>query len=78
MIDDDTRAKIKEHYDKGQGSIQDIARVYRVQVADVLAIINAQDLATVELGGDLIDSTEAGPGATLNYGQIIPINYSTD
>lgn len=78
MLDDETKAKIKEHYSKGQGSIQDIARVYRVSVTEVLTIIGATDLTTLEIAGDMIDATEAGPGAQLNYGQIVPIPYTTD
>jgi hypothetical protein len=78
MIDDELRSKIKEHHNKGQGSIQDIARVYRVSVAEVLTIIGASELTQVEIAGDLIDPGEAGPGANMNYGMMVPIPFTTD
>lgn len=78
MIDEALKQKIKGHYDKGEGSIQDIARVYRVSVPDVLDIIGLSDLATVEIDGDLIDDTYAGPGATMNRGSIVPVPFTTD
>lgn len=78
MIDDELRAKIKEHYRKGEGSIQDIARVYRVSVADVLDITGNSEIKTVEFGGDLIDQETAGQGATINYGRVEPIPFTVD
>ena len=77
-MDDTTRNKIIEHYQKGQGSIQDIARVYRVSVDEVLDIIGVKDIGTVTYTPDLIDPSEVGPGASFNYGSTEKINYTTD
>lgn len=78
-LDKETTDKIKDHYLKGQGSIQDIARVYRVEVGQVLHIIGQDEMLNVESGGDMIDSTEAGPGAQMNYsGQQFNVPYSVD
>lgn len=76
MIDDETRTKIKDHYNRGEGSIQDIARVYRVSVADVLDITNNQELKAVTIQGDLIDPQEAmGHGSQFNPGTVVNQNY---
>ena len=66
MLDDATQKKIFNHYEKGEGSIQDIARVYRCSVEEVLHIIGQDELTSVELIGDQIDQSEAG-NATVNY-----------
>lgn len=78
MIDDKTIEEIVKAYQTGRTSIQDIARVYRVSVDQVLGYIGEGHLASVHLGGDLIDAQEAGPGATLNYGQEYKIPFSVD
>jgi hypothetical protein len=79
MIDDKTRAAILDHYQKGQGSIQDIARVYRVTVDEVLHIIGEDELTSVTFQGDLIDPSEAGPGVTPNYeGKTEHVTFTTD
>ena len=77
-MDEETRSKIYAHYQRGQGSIQDIARVYRVTVQDVLQIIGAPELGQVSTQGDMIDASEAGPGAQLNYGKqfIVPFTVN--
>ena len=75
MLDEDTRTKILEHYQKGEGSIQDIARVYRVDVSEVLHIIGHDDLTAVTAQGDMIDASEAGPNAQMNYGKEFNIPY---
>ncbi len=78
MIDDELKKKIINHYQKGQGSIQDIARVYRLTVPEVLGVLGLTDLTTVSTGGDLIDPSEAGPGATMNYGKQHQVPFTTD
>lgn len=77
-MDEQTRAKINEHYQKGQGSIQDIARVYRCTVQEVLDIIGQGDMGKVYIHGDLIDPSEAGPNANMNYGKQETITFTTD
>lgn len=78
QLDEATIKKIKEHYDKGQGSIQDIARVYRTTVETVLHHIGQDELTSVATIGDQIDPSEAG-NAALNYqGQTHRANYSTN
>ena len=78
MIDQDTRDKIYQHYLKGEGSLQDIARVYRVSVDDVLQIIGAPELSTVMTQGDLIDASEIGPEAQYSHGKNFKVPYTTD
>lgn len=54
--------KIKDFYQKGKGSIQDYARIYRVSVPEILDILGEGHLKTVEVGeGDLVDEAELGP-----------------
>lgn len=79
MLDDKTRAEIFEAYQRSNRSIQDIARIYRVTVEQVLHIIGEDELTTITTQGDLIDSSEAGPGVDLNYnGKQHDIRYTTD
>lgn len=53
--------EIKDLYMKGHGSIQDYARIYRLDVDEVLHIIGEDHLAQVEIGGDQVDEEELGP-----------------
>ena len=78
MVTDETREKILGHYQHGQGSIQDIARVYHVTVGEVLDIIGAPELTTVTAQGDMIDVSEAGPGAQMSYGKNFKVPFSVD
>lgn len=78
MLDDSTREKIVEHYQRGQGSIQDIARVYRLTVDEVLDIIGVTDISIVTTQGDLIDAEEAGPGAQINYSKDFKVPFTTN
>jgi len=74
-----TEERVKYHYEHGQGSIQDIARVYRLNVDEVLHIIGQDEMTTVSTTGDMIDQSEAGPGVELNYnGKQHFIPYTTD
>jgi hypothetical protein len=72
------KQKIIDHYQKGQGSIQDIARVYRYTVEEVLLVLGMTDLLSVETQGDLVDSSEVGPGVQLEYTKTHDVRYSTD
>lgn len=81
MISDELKATIKGHYQRGEGSIQDIARVYRnygVTVQDVLDITGNSEIKGIEFGGDLIDQETAGQGVALNYGRVEPIPFTLD
>lgn len=71
--------KIMYHYQRAQGSIQDLARVYHVSVEHVLEIIGQKDMSEVLTQGDLIDQSEAGPEVTVNpYGNPAKAKYTTD
>lgn len=77
-MDDELHQKILGHYQRGEGSIQDIARVYHVTVQQVLEIIGEGDIGQVHIGGDMIDASEAGPGADMNYGRDFHVPFSVD
>jgi hypothetical protein len=77
-MDKATEDKIIAHYQKGQGSIQDIARVYNVSVAEVLRVTGQGHLATVQTQGDMISAADAGPGAQMNYGKEFSVPFTTD
>lgn len=72
--------RIRHHYMHGQGSIQDIARIYRMTVDEVLHLIGQDEMLTVQQShGDLVDASEAGPSADLHYeGKVHPVNYDTN
>lgn len=75
-----TEERIKYHYEHGQGSIQDIARSYRVPVEDVLHIIGQDEMLSVPLGGDQVDADDVNrvPGMSYNYGTTQRVTYTTD
>lgn len=77
-MDEELKKKVIGHYQAGQGSIQDIARVYRLDVDEVLEILGINDISHVSLGGDLIDPEDVGPGGVFNPGETRKIKYSTD
>jgi hypothetical protein len=77
-MDTTIQDKIISHYQKGQGSIQDIARVYNVSVAEVLRVTGQGHLASVQTQGDMISEADAGPGAQMNYGKEFVVPFSTD
>lgn len=52
--------KILRAYQQGRSSIQTIARVFGVEVGEVLEIIGEGSLNTVTFVGDQIDEQEAG------------------
>ncbi len=77
-MDDKTRAEIIHWYQVGTRSIQDIARIYRVSVDEVLNLVGEKELSTVDMPGDLIDPKEAGPNAEMNYGRKVSVPFTTD
>lgn len=70
--------KVKYHYEHAQGSIQDIARVYRLDVAEVLTIIGETDILEVQTTGDLIDPSELQPGQSVNPSTPHRVTYTSD
>lgn len=71
--------KIMYHYQHAQGSIQDIARVYRRTVNEVLGILGLDDMTEVQTQGDLIDQSEAGPEVRVNpNGNPAIAHFTTD
>lgn len=77
-MDDELKAKVIDHYQKGEGSIQDIARVYRLTVEEVLEVLDMKDLTVVESVGDLIGQEEAGMDVTINPSHKFKVPFSTD
>lgn len=77
-MNEELRKKINEHYQLGQGSIQDIARVYNLDVADVLEAIGQTELLEVESVGDLVDARELEPGTPLMASKKHRANFTTN
>lgn len=77
-MDEELRKKVNEHYQLGQGSIQDIARVYRLDVNDVLDALKLNDVLEVESVGDMVDESEVDPGTVINHGKRHRARYSTN
>lgn len=78
QIMEDIKEKILGHYLRGEGSIQDLARIYKVSVDEVLEIIGEKNLGSVTVQGDLIDASEAGPNAEMNYGQEFKVPFDVN
>ena len=77
-MNDETRKAVIKAYQTSRNSIQDIARINRVEVQEVLEAIGEGNLTSVSTSGDLIDQQEAGPEAVVNYGKQIRVPYSTN
>lgn len=77
-MDEQLKKKIIDHYQKGEGSIQDIARVYRVSMDEVLDVLDLNDIKTVTTRGDLIDQEEAGMDVQLVPQKTFKVPYTTD
>jgi hypothetical protein len=60
------KERVNYRYQHAQGTIQDLARVYRLEVNDVLDMLNLNDLSEIQTQGDLIDQAEAGPEVRVN------------
>lgn len=69
---------IKRHYDAGHGTIQDYARIYKLSVAEVLAILDHADMDSITFIGDLIDQEYAGKVPVNPDGETYKINYTVD
>lgn len=74
--EDKLKAQLRHAYQTGSKSIQDLARIYRLDVDYVLNVVGEGDLATVHMPGDMIDPTEAGNNAQMNYGETFRVPYS--
>lgn len=66
---------IKRHYDKGRGSIQDFARIYRLEVSEVNEILEQPEMNTINFIGDLIDQEYAGQMPVNEAGETYKIPY---
>lgn len=77
-MDAKTRLLVIEAYQTSRNSIQDIARIYKVDVHDVMEAIGEGRSSHVQFGGDLIDASEAGPNAPLNYGKEVKVPITVD
>lgn len=77
-MDTELRKKINEHYQLGQGSIQDIARVYRLSVEEVLGVLGLNDLLEVESVGDLVDRSEVDVDTVISRSKKHKATYSTN
>lgn len=62
-------------YQRGKGSIQDLARIFNVEVSYILDLIGEGHSSSVSVQGDLIDAGDAGPGVSMNYGKDIKIPF---
>ena len=77
-MDNPTRKRVITAYQTGRSSIQDIARVHKVDVSEVLDAVGEGNLSTVNMPGDLISESEAGPNAKMNYGKTESIKFSVN
>lgn len=77
-MNEDLKKKINEHYQLGQGSIQDIARTYRLTVEEVLETIGQTDVSEVTGIGDLIGPEDAGPEVNIVAEKKYKANFSTN
>ena len=64
-MDEDLKKKVNKHYQLGQGSIQDIARTYRLTVEEVLDMIGQSEVATVTGIGDLVGPEDVPEGTQI-------------
>lgn len=72
-MDEKTKKEVVKAYQSSRNSIQDLARIYRVDVYQVLDAIGEGRLSKVRLEGDMIDENEAGPGAQMSYGKDVRV-----
>ena len=67
---------IRRRYDTGRGSIQDYARIYHLEVREVLDIVGQSELSDIQFIGDLVDQEYVGNQSTANaVGQSYKIPY---
>jgi hypothetical protein len=78
-MDAKTKKQVYEAYQSGTNSLQDLARIYKVDLDDVLNLTGNGHLATVQTSaGDMIDSSEAGPGGRLNGPESTKVPFTTN
>lgn len=77
-MNEELHKKINEHYQLGQGSIQDIARVYNLSVEQVLEAIGQTEMLEVESVGDLVDARELEPGTPIVASKKHRAKYTTN
>lgn len=77
-MDKKTRQEILKAYQTSRNSIQDIARIYKVTVPEVLDLIGEGKSKSVTAIGDQIAPDEIGEGASFNSGKKFNIPYTTD
>lgn len=78
-MDAELRKKIFHSYQTGRSSIQDLARINRLEVSEVLEVIGEGNLNTVTMQGDMIDPSELrGTGAEFNNGKETRVEISTN
>lgn len=78
-MDAKTKANILKAYQTSANSLQDLSRIYNVPLDDVLNLTGNGHLATVQTSaGDMIDPSEAGPGASVNGPQTTKVPFSTN
>lgn len=78
MDKDSLTKKVIKHYEQGDGSIQEIARTYRLTVEEVLGMIGQTDVMEVEGIGDLIGSDEAGFEVPIIANKKYQAKFTTD
>lgn len=78
-LSEEDQAKIRDFYQHGKGSIQDYARIYRVDVNEILHIIGEDHLATVHIEGDQVDESELGPTGKgqISLGEDVAVTFTT-
>lgn len=77
-MDDKLKTEIVKVYQTSRNSIQDIARIYRVDVHEVMEAIGEKKATNVQMEGDLISTEEAGPNAQMNYGKQVKVPITTN
>lgn len=73
--DPDLDQKVIDDYQHGRGTIQQIAIFYNITVDEVLKITGNTDLLEVEVVGDLVDASEAGPDVAISRSKKYKVNY---
>lgn len=77
-MDPKTKANIINSYQRGRNSIQDLARIYKVSVQDVLETVGEGSATKVVAQGDLIDQQEAGNEVPVVYSKEFRPDFSVD
>jgi hypothetical protein len=77
-MNEEMQKEIIDLYQAGHGSIQDLARIYRVSVQEVLNLTGNGALGQVSTGGDLISESDAGPNVQMNYGKSFQVPFTVD